>query len=59
MHKRGAVQSVVGTLVPQVVVGQTTQLVINQRQEGIQGATVTSPPALQQLYDPIRSLMRH
>ena len=59
MHQRCALQSVIRTLIPQVVMGQTAQFVVDQWQERVPGFAVASPPTLQELCDLTRRLMRH
>jgi len=58
MHQRCALQSVVGTLILQVMVGQTAQFVIDQGQERLQVVAVATPPTLQELCDLTRRLVR-
>ena len=49
VHQSSALQGVVGAFSPHVMMRQTPQLVINQRQSGVQSLIVTRVPLRQQL----------
>ena len=51
VHQGGALQGVVGTFPAHVMMRQTPQLVINQRQSRVQSLIVARVPPCQQLTD--------
>jgi hypothetical protein len=47
VDKRGALESVVWPFLPKVMLGDAAQLLVDQRDEGLQGLLITSSPSVQ------------
>ena len=46
IHQGGALQSVVGTFLAQLKVGQALEFLVDDGQQGVQSLAVATPPAL-------------